>query len=148
MRQVPPSALWLGVAGLIPFLWGAALAVLEPSTEGTGLLAYVLDGPRLLAWYGTVILAFMSGVLWGFATRAEPQERRWAYGLSVLPALWAAFNFGPVETQLTRLTIGFVALLGLDWFYVRRGLGPDWWLRLRITLTVVVVACLAVGIAT
>ena len=147
MRQVPPSALWLGLAGLIPFLWGAALSVLEPAVDPAGLIGFVMDGSRLLAGYGTVILAFMSGVLWGFATRAEPQDRRWAYGLSVLPALWAAFNFGPYETQLTRLAIGFVALLGLDWFYMHRGLGPDWWLRLRITLTVVVVLCLAVGIA-
>ena len=41
------------------------------------------------------------------------------------------------------LAAGFVGLLILDTIFSAWGLAPRWWLRLRVMLTVVVVACLA-----
>ena len=40
------------------------------------------------------------------------------------------------------LAAGFVGLLGLDWSFWRQGLAPEWWMRLRILLTAIVVLCL------
>ena len=139
MSGVPRPALWLGLAGLLPFLWGA-LTVHIP------LLGAVL-GPRfigadLLTGYGIVILAFMSGVIWGFATRADGTPAATLYALSVLPALWAFF-LGPVS--LWALALGFVALLGIDAWAARNGLAPQWWMSLRLLLTGVVTACLVIG---
>ena len=86
----------------------------------------------------------MSGVLWGFATKAEGQVAATGYVLSVLPALWAFFfvGGGPVSAA-TYLIVGFVGLLGLDWLFWKQELAPAWWMNLRVMLTVVVVACLA-----
>ncbi len=139
MSGVPRSALRLGLAGLLPFLWGAL-------TAHVPLFGAVL-GPRfmgaeLLTSYGIVILAFMSGVIWGFATRAEGAQASTLYALSVLPALWAFF-LGPVS--LWALALGFVALLGVDAFAARTGLAPPWWMRLRLLLTTIVTACLVIG---
>ena len=88
----------------------------------------------------------MSGVLWGFATRAEHSQSRW-YGLSVLPALWVFFmtGGGPYGAGLA-LIAGFIGLLGLDWLYWRAGLTPRWWLALRVPLSAVVVICLGLGV--
>jgi len=145
MRQIPSTALILGIAGLIPFVWGAATLVAPGLAEwGTRALGPRFVGPYVGLAYGTVILSFMSGVLWGFATRAEGQVAATGYALSVLPALWA-FLFvggGPVSAAIY-LIAGFVGLLGLDWLFWRQGLAPDWWMALRIPLTVVVVATLA-----
>lgn len=144
MAQIPRSALILGLAGLIPFLWGAATQVLEPlALWGVEWLGPRFIGPYIGLSYGMVILCFMSGVLWGFATKAEDEAGRF-YALSVIPALWAFFlvGDGPVSSAIY-LGAGFLGLLVLDWQFQAQGLAPRWWMRLRVMLSAVVLACLA-----
>jgi hypothetical protein len=144
MRLIPPAALTLGLAGLIPFLW-AALTHLSPALAGwaLGIMPPGYVGAYLGLTYGAVILAFMSGVLWGFATRADGRQAAVAYGLSVIPALWVFFAVRDgTDGAVIRLMAGFVGLLMLDASFAAQGLAPVWWMRLRILLTVVVVACL------
>lgn len=150
MRGIPATALILALAGLLPFLWGAAMAV----APDPGALPLLRDMPaalrdeHVLVRYGTVILCFMSGVLWGFAARAEGHRARFAYIASVLPALWAFFLTNRSHhMDLIVLIIGFLALLALEWVFWRVRLVPRWWLRLRLPLTAVVVVCLALGIS-
>lgn len=145
MTKIPKSALLLGLAGLLPFLWGAVTLYVPTLADwGVRTLGPRFTGPHVLLSYGTVILAFMSGVLWGFATKAEGPVAATGYALSVLPALWAFFfvGGGPVSAA-TYLIFGFVGLLGLDWMFWRQGLAPPWWMRLRVGLTAVVVFCLS-----
>lgn len=147
MTRIPPSALILGLAGLIPFLWGAA-TVLSPALSewSESLLGERNTGLFLLQGYGVVILAFMSGVIWGFATKARGSIATRGYVLSVLPALWAFFlGTGAPGPALIALAAGFAGLLVIDALCVRHGLAPQWWMRLRVLLTSIVVACLAVG---
>lgn len=145
---MPRSALFLGLAGLIPFVWGA-LTLLSDGLSGFGLSTFGARfiGPYVQIFYGTIILAFMSGVLWGFATRAEGRMATVGYALSVIPALWAFFfvGGGPVSAQVY-LIFGYLGLLALDWMYWRLGLAPAWWMQLRIPLTTVVVISLGVGV--
>lgn len=149
-RSIPRPALLLGLAGLIPFLWSAATH-LSPALSGWAgqwMLPMFL-GAYVGLTYGTVILSFMSGVLWGFATRAEGREAAIAYTLSVIPALWVFFMVTDASANSTiYLAAGFVGLLFLDTIFSVWGLAPRWWLRLRVMLTVVVVACLAVPLQT
>ncbi|MEM9798473.1 MAG: DUF3429 domain-containing protein [Pseudomonadota bacterium] len=138
------SALLLGLSGLIPFAWGAA-TLWSPTLAGWGMasLGPRFIGPYIGLFYGAVILSFMSGVLWGFATKAEGAVAATGYGLSVLPALWAFFmtGGGPVSASIA-LIAGFVGLLGLDWLFWNQGLAPAWWMKLRLILTAGVVLCL------
>lgn len=146
MTGIPRAALVLGLAGLIPFVWGAA-SVLNGGLAEWGLrsLGPRFVGPYVGIAYGTVILAFMSGVLWGFATRAEGQLAATGYALSVVPALWAfLFVGGGPTSAAVWLAVGFVGLLGLDWLFWLQGLAPPWWMRLRVMLTAVVVPTLLV----
>ncbi len=147
MTQIPRSALILGLAGLIPFLFGAATLVFEPlRTWGVTTLGNRFVGPNVQLFYGVVILSFMSGVLWGFATKSTGPRAAAGYALSVLPALWAFFmtGGGPVSASLN-LMFGFAGLLILDFAFWRWGLAPAWWMRLRVLLTVIVIAALSVG---
>ena len=146
--DIPRPALWLGLAGVIPFAWGAA-------TEVNGaLFALGMDliGPRfvgqyVLIFYGTIILAFMSGVLWGFATRTTGRDAAIGYGVSVIPALWAFFFVGGGADRATWFLIaGYLGLMGLDYGFWRVGLAPAWWMNLRSLLTALVVGCLTLGI--
>lgn len=148
MKRVPFAPLILGLAGLIPFLWGAA-TYFPGALQDWGLRQL---GPRYVSQfvqigYGVVILSFMSGVLWGFATRADGARAAMCYALSVLPALWAFFFTGHGSTtDAINLITGFLGLLLLDFAFSRWGLTPNWWMTLRVILTVVVVGSLSVGV--
>ena len=148
MTAIPRSALILGLAGLIPFLWGALNVLYPPSLAWGGtMLPPMFKGTYVSLTYGTVILSFMSGVLWGFATRAEGAQATAGYALSVIPALWAFFMVnGDPGAAAVNLAAGFAGVLVLDAAFVSWRLAPAWWLALRIPLTVVVLACLAVPI--
>lgn len=137
----PRIATLLAAAGALPFLAGTVIALgfwpgLTPA-----------EGRALLIAYGLIILAFMSGVLWGFAARGG---QGWVYALSVLPALYAFFA-APAHPwsiggqTITHLVIGFLLVLALDALVQARGLAPRWWLTLRLPITLVVVACLWVA---
>lgn len=144
MRQIPPTALILGLAGLIPFLWGAATLFLPDLTQwGQRVFGARFVGPYIQLFYGTLILSFMSGVLWGFATRATGALAASGYALSVVPVLWAFFmtGDGPAASALN-LIAGFAGLLLLDWHFWRHRLAPPWWMHLRVLLTAIVVASL------
>ncbi len=146
--MIPRSALFLGLAGLLPFLWGALNVLYPPSLAWGGtMLSPMFKGTYVSLTYGTVILSFMSGVLWGFATKAKGPAAALGYGLSVIPALWAFFMVnGQPGDAAVNLAAGFVGLLLLDFSFAGQGLTPPWWIRLRLILTAVVLACLAVPI--
>ena len=146
MTPIPRAALGLGLASLIPFVWGATSQLSRGLAEiGLAAAGPRFVGPYVSLAYVTVLLSFMSGVLWGFATKATGSAAATGYALSVLPALWAFFMVGggPVSAALS-LMAGFAGLLVLDGLFWRWGLAPPWWMRLRGLLTAVVLACLAV----
>jgi hypothetical protein len=142
--MIPRVPLLLGLAGLVPFAWGAATLMSEAlSVWGASNLGPRFVGPYVQLSYGTVILSFMSGALWGFAAGAEGRIAATGYALSVIPALWAFFfvGGGPVSAAVY-LMAGFVGILGLDWMFWSQGLAPRWWMALRLILTAGVVLCL------
>lgn len=146
--RIPAAALLLGLAGLIPFIW-AALLVLDLFAIPDWPIPQVLlgEGRLIMIRYGGIILPFMSGVLFGFATNARGLQAVAAYALSVLPALWWFIMPGSgVTSALTNLGTGFIGLLLLDYAFSRWDLTPSWWIALRVQLTVVVVLCLCIGI--
>ena len=143
MTRPPLAPLLLGLAGLLPFLAGA-LITLGLFPENTVLSQ---DGRLVLTRYGTIILCFMSGVLWGFATRATGPQATVAYALSVIPALWTFFQPGrSADEALINLMIGFLAVLLLDYAFSRWDLTPGWWMPLRLLLTAIVLICLCIGV--
>lgn len=148
MRKIPTAPLLLGLAGLIPFVWGAATYLVEPLAQwGAGALGSRFIGPYVQLFYGSVILSFMSGVLWGFATKASGARAATGYVLSVIPALWAFFMTGGGPTTAgMNLIFGFLGLLILDFAFFIWGLTPNWWMALRLLLTGIVVLCLSVGV--
>ena len=134
----PAPAIWLTAAGALPFLVAAAMI----------LGFWPGAGQALIIAYGTVILCFMSGVLWGFAARHGAAW--WPYAASVLPALYVFFfvqrhDWALPGQPVAHLIAGFAAVLLLDAVFQFRGLAPRWWLSLRIPVTALVLACLWVA---
>jgi hypothetical protein len=138
--RIPGLALMLGVAGLIPFVWGVLVV------QTGALLPPGMVDPRVaVLGYALMIYCFMAGCLWGFAAKAE-----WSagYAISIAPILifiLLAVLGMPINFVLL---IGFILLLPLDYVFARIGLAPGWWMKLRLGLTVVVVACLVALVRT
>lgn len=140
---IPRIPFLLALAGTIPFLWGA-LTVVAPQagTWGIATIGPRFVGPYVQLFYGAIILAFMSGVLWGFAAK---HDYTIGYALSVIPALWAFFmTGGGPTTAAMNLIMGFLAVLLLDWHFWRLQITPVWWFKLRVIITAIVVATLLV----
>ncbi|WP_370194760.1 MULTISPECIES: DUF3429 domain-containing protein [Alphaproteobacteria] len=132
----------LGLAGLIPFVaMTAALAY-----AGRAFIAY----PQLvlaLSGYSATILAFLGGIRWGAALWRDHGQRH-ILVLSVLASLvgWALL-FVPTPWMFAGFAIAF-ALVGVwDVLAARRRTLPDWFGRLRLVLTIVVVLCQLVAFA-
>jgi hypothetical protein len=139
-RPLPFLALILGVAGLIPFI-GCAYLALTPG-GAPGIMA-------LLA-YGAVILAFLGGVHWGFAL-PEPSGRgeRERLGLGVLPSLvgWVGLLLGIAgipEGGIAILLAGFLGITVVEARATRLGLMPTGYMTLRYGLSATVLLVLAV----
>lgn len=154
----PRSALFLGLAGVLPFAWGAATTVSPALADaGAALVGTQLVGAPVLVAYGCTILSFMSGVLWGFATRIKsPTLSAVGYAVSTVPALYVLFAvqtgaFGvtgtalAIDTALGRLAAGYAGLLALDYAFASQALAPAWWMPMRGLLTTLVVTCLGLG---
>ncbi|WP_408635503.1 DUF3429 domain-containing protein [Pontibaca salina] len=144
--RIPKVPLILGLVALIPFIWGAA-TLLNGSLMSWGASQFGprFVGPYVQLFYGTVNLTFMSGILWGFATKARGALSLITYALAAIPMLWAFImtGGGPISAGMN-LIFGFAGLLLLDFAFYHWRLTPNWWLRLRLFMTAVTVACLAI----
>ena len=154
-NRLPPSAVVLGVLGLIPFvaLGISAQAAGEDAESQRYLLA--------LLGYGAVVLAFLGGVHWGFvlsptalAEGASEPPRRDAFRLAmgVLPSLigWAALLtalLGVPEVGLVVLIAGFVVTVAAESRLRQRGQMPAGAMALRWGLSVVVLMVLVAVLA-
>ena len=86
MSGIPRAPLFIGLAGLIPFIW-SALTYLSGDLNDWGrqALGPRFVGPYVQLFHGSVVLSFMSGVLWGFATKTSGSKAATCYTLSRAP---------------------------------------------------------------
>jgi len=136
--MIPPAALALGLAGLLPFAACAAAAhALPPGQQDVAIQA--------LAGYGAVILSFLGGVRWGLVIRVPAEGTLFPrLLLSVVPSLicWVSLLL-PIRAGLGLLAVGFVVMLVSDW---RTTAAPAWYRRLRLPLSAGAVLALASGL--
>ncbi len=141
--EIPVPALVLGGGGLIPFLAPALILWFGPAR-------WYPPAVLSLMAYGAVILSFLGAVHWGLAlAKAQDTATLWRrLGWGVVPALlaWVALLLDPTAA-LWLLLGGFTIQYGVDHGYRRRGLVPDWYGRLRLGLTLVVIGCLLLALA-
>jgi hypothetical protein len=148
ISKIPTGALILGLSGVIPFAWGAVTLISEEAFNfGMENFGARFVGPLIQLSYGVIILCFMSGVLWGFATKMDEKNGSLGYILSIVPALWAFLSMGrgPVSDTIS-LIVGFLAVLLIDKHFYLLKLTPLWWMNLRIPLTFLVISLLGLGI--
>lgn len=130
-------ALWLGYAGLIPFVAGAALAWQLPP-ESRPLAAVALSA------YAAVIVSFLGGIHWGIGFR---DGTPWLFVWGVVPSLVAAAAL----LLSPRHGLWIHALMLLLCYVVDRRVyaahGLQAWLSLRWRLSLVAATCCVVAAA-
>ena len=137
----PPTVAWVyGLLGLIPFLLGAAAAVLS-----TGELRSVAQ-IDLLA-YGALILSFLGGGRWGLEIGRRP-VRPLVISASMAPTVFAFLLLIALGVasglRLVLMAVAFLAQWAWD---VRSAAPPPWYPRLRHVLTAGAVGFLLIGAA-
>ena len=131
----------LALAGFIPFaVLAGGIAILPQHHPLSPTLS---DAVRT---YAAVILSFLGGIRWGMAlTRTPPDGRDIA--ISVAPSLagWFALFFPPAAS-FGLLLLAVCAQGAWDSLSIHAGLGPRWFAKIRIVLTILVAAALAVAL--
>lgn len=133
MIAVARLAVAFGLAGLLPFLFGAFSLLFWPQ-HSDALVGYFY-------LYSAGILAFMAGVYWPIALQLEDR----CYPLSPLTTIVLSQLFFltagiglilPVSVQLVLYPIAYLGLYVVDvrWMNLY---WPRWYRRLRLILTVV-----------
>lgn len=119
LLDIPKAALWLSLAGLIPF-YAAVAGSLAPHAP-----LHDVSLQALLA-YGAVILSFLGGIRWGLTmATADPPGMLGPLFASTVPALlgWSALLV-PSSTGLVMLALGFTATLIAD---LLLSIAPHWY---------------------
>jgi hypothetical protein len=136
LKAIPRTALVLGGAGLIPFLFGGISIWLDiPVNIKLGISQMTLT-------YGMIILSFLGGIRWG-AAMVQSAKMDTALILSVVPSLLAfASFFMPGQDASLVLAIAFIGQGFADHAAGRDGRLPNWYPNLRVILTIVVTGTL------
>lgn len=137
MIAVARLAIVVGIAGLLPFL-AAILGLFMMPSQSVAIIGYFY-------LYSAGILAFMAGIYWPLAMQLENR----CYPISPLVTMllsqvfFVSAGIGlllPVAAQIVLYTVAYMALYVVDARWMR-GYWPDWYLRLRLALTAIVLLC-------
>lgn len=129
--------LWLGYAGLLPFL--TCLAVMVGGDD-----AWHTTAIELLRTYAALIASFLGAVHWGVIANGSDGRQQARLRWGVVPALiaWTLLLL-PDASAFAGLALLFVLILIVD-RYLLPVLDDDY-RQLRLRLTLIVVASLAVA---
>lgn len=137
MIAVARLAFLVGIAGLFPFLAAILSLVVTQYDSAIALHYFYL--------YSAGILAFMAGVYWPLAMQLDNR----CYPLSPLVTMLLSQVFFlsagiglllPTAVQVVLYTLAYLGLYFVDAKWMRV-YWPDWYLRLRLGLTTVVLVC-------
>ncbi|EON92190.1 aspartate kinase [Marinobacter lipolyticus SM19] len=137
MIAVARLAILVGLLGLLPFVAAIVSLFLIPA-----------HSVAIIGWfylYSAGVLAFMGGVYWPIAMQLENR----CYPLSPLVTMllsqvfFLSAGLGLLLTTAWQIALYTTAYLALYYVDVRwmKAFWPAWYLKLRLVLTAVVVAC-------
>ena len=129
---VPKSVMLASLLGLIPIFIGMA------STFNIGLSENLReDVIRIALIYSGFILSFISGCV--FYVSSLERERVLLLWFSVIPVFLALLSIAIPFMQSFVLALGFLVVLELERKLHKQNSLPEWWLKLRLPMTSVVV---------
>ncbi|KAL2823907.1 hypothetical protein BDW59DRAFT_148187 [Aspergillus cavernicola] len=153
LEAVPKDALYLGMAGVIPYVATSlqtvylAYEINRAAVAGDGLIfsgqsaefmLHILEPIQI--GYGAVILSFLGAVHWGFEWAGYGGRfgyRRYAAGVIAPAVAWPTLLL-PIEHALITQFLAFTFLYYNDARASVKGITPPWYSMYRFVLTFVV----------
>ncbi|EAS36229.3 uncharacterized protein CIMG_01583 [Coccidioides immitis RS] len=161
LQDVPKEALYLGLAGVTPYVVTSlntiylAWEMNNALTTGSGkyisgetaeLLMNVME--PIQVGYGAVILSFLGAIHWGLEWAGYGGKvgyRRYAYGVIAPAVAWPTLLF-PAEYALITQFLAFTFLYYNDARAAVKGWTPSWYHMYRFVLTFVVGASIVASL--
>ncbi|KAL3438460.1 hypothetical protein BDV09DRAFT_159868 [Aspergillus tetrazonus] len=153
LEGVPKDALYLGIAGVVPYLATSletvylSYEISRANATGDGLIFSGQSAEMMLhmlehvqVGYGAVILSFLGAVHWGLEWAGyggRTGYRRYAAGVIAPAVAWPTLLL-PVEHALITQFLAFTFLYYNDARASVKGLAPKWYSMYRFVLTFIV----------
>ncbi|KAL4782854.1 hypothetical protein BJX76DRAFT_331660 [Aspergillus varians] len=153
LNAVPKDALYLGVAGVVPYLVTSletvylAYEINHANVTGDGLIFSGQSAELMLhmlesvqVGYGAVILSFLGAIHWGLEWAGYGGKfgyRRYAAGIIAPAVAWPTLLL-PIEHALITQFLAFTFLYYNDARASVKGLAPPWYSMYRFVLTFIV----------
>ncbi|HKU97763.1 MAG TPA: DUF3429 domain-containing protein [Vineibacter sp.] len=135
-RRIPPAAVLLGTASVIPCV-AAAIAATLASSPTLRLYGYVA-----LISYSACVISYLGAIHGGLALRDTPLSAARLAAAATAPLLaWLALALGE-RNGLLMMAAVLLLVLAYDITAARRGWIAPWYPRLRWPLTGVMLVCL------
>lgn len=161
LSAVPKEALYIGLAGVVPYL-GTSLSTAylawEINNQATLGSGYVLSGDTaslllhiiepVQVGYGAVMLSFLGAIHWGLEWAGyggKHSFHRYATGVLATAVAWPTLLL-PVDKALISQFLAFTFLYYNDARSASRGLAPSWYGMYRFVLTFVVGASIVASL--
>ncbi|KAF2678289.1 hypothetical protein K458DRAFT_423235 [Lentithecium fluviatile CBS 122367] len=160
LKEVPRKALYVGMAGVLPYLATSVSTVacayeINHSVAGYGYLMSAQTASTILQFleplqvgYGAVILSFLGAIHWGFEWAGYGGYQgypRYAIGILSTAVAWPTLLM-PVEYALITQFCAFTLLYNADTRATYRGWTPPWYAMYRFVLTFIVGASIVVSL--
>ncbi|OJJ49436.1 hypothetical protein ASPZODRAFT_60380 [Penicilliopsis zonata CBS 506.65] len=161
LKEVPKEALFLGMAGVVPYLATSletcylAYEVNRAQLLGDGLIFSGQSAELMLhmlepvqVGYGAVILSFLGAIHWGLEWAGYGGKfgyKRYAAGVIAPAVAWPTLLF-PVEYALITQFLAFTFLYYNDARAAAAGRAPHWYGMYRFVLTFVVGASIVASL--
>jgi len=161
LKDVPREALYIGLAGVLPYLATSlstvflAYDIQRAHEQGSGLLIDPQNAEIFLhiiepvqVGYGAVILSFLGAIHWGLEWAKYGGTHgysRYAIGVVAPAVAWPTMLL-PVEYALIAQFVAFNILYFADARATVRGWAPHWYSTYRFVLTFIVGASIVISL--
>ena len=140
MIKIPSVIQMISTLGILPFLLGV-LATFNLFYNYPALNSFLVSISLL---YAALILSFLGGCLFGFESLNKDGPNNSRPWIAIIPAIWALVALQVTNFSASILAVGFLLVYEFDRRAHSEGRTPDWWLKLRLPLTIVVIGSLSI----
>ena len=140
MTKIPRVMQFISALGVLPFILGV-LATFGLFNKNPTLNSLLFN---LSLLYGALILSFLGGCLFGFESLNKEGPNNIRPWIAIIPTIWALVALQITDFSASILAVGFLLAYEFDRRAKSAETTPDWWLKLRLPLTVIVILSLSI----
>ena len=140
MNRIPTNAKIIGFFGLTPMIFGL-FGLLNLNCISEDINNFLIN---FSITYAAIILSFLGGCLFGFKTLKVKNPSLFNLILTIIPSIWASISLHLPIFKSSALALGFLLIYEIDRRFLKNNITPQWWLKLRLPLTSLIIISLVI----